>query len=177
MWRRKLGHGPGYHQCCGIELWSAPVLICRHLHPQRRACGRCPGSSGRSHREEPGGLGNTYSGGKLILRLHSSLQAAAPIHMLCSPCYYSRLIVHSSTLGSSTPLICERMLVLAPDSVLPYWLHPLQAMSSSPFAAPFMDRLGPWEKKLVRFQVSGQATWECSLAMRLARKAVVSTCC
>ncbi|KAF5833108.1 hypothetical protein DUNSADRAFT_10689 [Dunaliella salina] len=27
-----------------------------------------------------------------------------------------------------------------------------QAMTSSPFAAPFMDRLGPWEKKLVRFQ-------------------------
>lgn len=28
-----------------------------------------------------------------------------------------------------------------------------QAMTASPFAKPFMDRLGPWEKKLVRFQV------------------------
>ncbi|GFH10427.1 uncharacterized protein HaLaN_05737, partial [Haematococcus lacustris] len=27
-----------------------------------------------------------------------------------------------------------------------------QAMTASPFARPFIDRLGPWEKKLVRFQ-------------------------
>lgn len=32
-----------------------------------------------------------------------------------------------------------------------------QAMTSSPFAAPFLDRLLPWEKKLVRFQASGRA--------------------
>ena len=30
-----------------------------------------------------------------------------------------------------------------------------QAMTASPFAKPFMERLAPWEKKLVRFQVSG----------------------
>ena len=30
-----------------------------------------------------------------------------------------------------------------------------QAMSASPFAKPFLDRLVPWEKKLVRFQVGG----------------------
>lgn len=28
-----------------------------------------------------------------------------------------------------------------------------QAMTASPFAKPFMERLAPWEKKLVRFQV------------------------
>ena len=37
--------------------------------------------------------------------------------------------------------------------------HLSQAMSSSPFALPFMDRLGPWEKKLVRFQVSCFLVW------------------
>ena len=28
-----------------------------------------------------------------------------------------------------------------------------QAMTASPYAKPFLDRLVPWEKKLVRFQV------------------------
>ena len=28
-----------------------------------------------------------------------------------------------------------------------------QAMTASPFAKPFIDRLGPWVKKLERFQV------------------------
>ncbi|MEW5299252.1 MAG: hypothetical protein WDW36_002285 [Sanguina aurantia] len=35
-----------------------------------------------------------------------------------------------------------------------------QAMSASPFAQPFMDRLGPWESKLVRFQDILEA-WLC----------------
>ena len=30
-----------------------------------------------------------------------------------------------------------------------------QAMTASPFAKPFIDRLQPWERKLVRFQVRG----------------------
>ena len=29
-----------------------------------------------------------------------------------------------------------------------------QAMTASPYAKPFLDKLVPWEKKLVRFQVS-----------------------
>lgn len=28
-----------------------------------------------------------------------------------------------------------------------------QAMTASPFAKPFLDRLVPWEQKLTRFQV------------------------
>ncbi|MEW5311652.1 MAG: hypothetical protein WDW38_003348 [Sanguina aurantia] len=35
-----------------------------------------------------------------------------------------------------------------------------QAMAASPFAKPFMDRLGPWESKLVRFQDILEA-WLC----------------
>lgn len=31
-----------------------------------------------------------------------------------------------------------------------------QAMTASPFAKPFMERLSPWERKLVRFQVRGR---------------------
>ena len=32
-----------------------------------------------------------------------------------------------------------------------------QAMTASPFAKPFMERLVPWERKLVRFQVRERA--------------------
>jgi hypothetical protein len=38
-----------------------------------------------------------------------------------------------------------------------------QAMAASPFAKPFEERLVPWERKLVRFQVRRPGPWEAAL--------------